>query len=567
MPPKKKAGKKASKGKREDEAEEQEEEEGPDYSYELSLEQLLEHIQDWERRLARYQEKHRQLEQVNSQLLSAFEDSSKTRQDSVAFLKKTMEQRDDEIAELQDRLTGQRQLKEQKKEEWEQLLQRLRTEFQEMKDQLTSENNLAATKLASLEEFKRDREVIIARYNALTEEFNKMLEDHEAAKQRIHAKNLLDRDRLKKDMVTRVNHVAADFRKVSNKQMAETTKRTIRENVSIQSQMFKMSEKQVELMEENAEIRKRLREQRRRIAELERGQKESATKFACHQRIILMLRQKRKELDLLVDEFKRREAEMEAMERGERKPARSEEQREEIESLAQQLDEQESLKRAAEDDLSRAEAENEAARAGVSAAADILKQALQMPVGEADGERLLRRLRDLLAEAVAGLPTTAAERRSASRPDTAVTHHTEEDVPLDEIADADDDDEAPAAETAASADTLPEVGVPSHCKPGSLQLIPRPRQKIPTFQDKVRESAAKRTDASATLPPGAYQAYLLNRKRQQQEAEAAAAAAAAAGSRGRMRSSGTGSKATSGAGHGGNAAAASGTPSSLMRLL
>uniref|UniRef100_A0A1I8JNL6 Uncharacterized protein n=1 Tax=Macrostomum lignano TaxID=282301 RepID=A0A1I8JNL6_9PLAT len=146
-----------------------------------------------------------------------------------------------------------------------------------------------------------------------------------------------------------------------------------------------------------------------------------------------------------------------------------------------------------------------------------------MPVGEADGERLLRRLRDLLAEAVAGLPTTAAERRSASRPDTAVTHHTEEDVPLDEIADADDDDEAPAAETAASADTLPEVGVPSHCKPGSLQLIPRPRQKIPTFQDKVRESAAKRTDASATLPPGAYQAYLLNRKRQQQEAEAAAA--------------------------------------------
>uniref|UniRef100_A0A1I8F361 EF-hand domain-containing protein n=1 Tax=Macrostomum lignano TaxID=282301 RepID=A0A1I8F361_9PLAT len=197
------------------------------------------------------------------------------------------------------------------------------------------------------------------------------------------------------------------------------------------------------------------------------------------------------------------------------------------------LDEQESLKRAAEDDLSRAEAENEAARAGVSAAADILKQALQMPVGEADGERLLRRLRDLLAEAVAGLPTTAAER--GDRP---------EDVPLDEIADADDDDEAPAAETAASADTLPEVGVPSHCKPGSLQLIPRPRQKIPTFQDKVRESAAKRTDASATLPPGAYQAYLLNRKRQQQEAEAAAAAAAAAGSRGRMRSSGRHSIAT-----------------------
>ena len=38
-------------------------------------------------------------------------------------------------------------------------------------------------------------------------------------------------------MVLRVNQVAAEFRKVSNKQMADTTKRTIRENVSIQAQL------------------------------------------------------------------------------------------------------------------------------------------------------------------------------------------------------------------------------------------------------------------------------------------------------------------------------------------
>uniref|UniRef100_A0A1I8F2T1 Cilia- and flagella-associated protein 157 n=1 Tax=Macrostomum lignano TaxID=282301 RepID=A0A1I8F2T1_9PLAT len=516
MPPKKKAGKKASKGKREDEAEEQEEEEGPDYSYELSLEQLLEHIQDWERRLARYQEKHRQLEQVNSQLLSAFEDSSKTRQDSVAFLKKTMEQRDDEIAELQDRLTGQRQLKEQKKEEWEQLLQRLRTEFQEMKDQLTSENNLAATKLASLEEFKRDREVIIARYNALTEEFNKMLEDHEAAKQRIHAKNLLDRDRLKKDMVTRVNHVAADFRKVSNKQMAETTKRTIRENVSIQSQMFKMSEKQVELMEENAEIRKRLREQRRRIAELERGQKESATKFACHQRIILMLRQKRKELDLLVDEFKRREAEMEAMEReSENLRVQVEEQREEIESLAQQLDEQESLKRAAEDDLSAEPKPRTRPPGPASAPQPIFSNrhcrclsarptanvccvgcATCWPSGVPPGCRLRRPSGDRPVDGHGGDATTLRR----------MCHWTRS----------------------------PMQTMTTRPRRRRRQLRPIRCLRSASATRQVRESAAKRTDASATLPPGAYQAYLLNRKRQQQEAEAAAAAAAAAGSRGRM---------------------------------
>ena len=47
----------------------------------------------------------------------------------------------------------------------------------------------------------------------------------------------------------RVNQVAAEFRKVSNKQMAETTKRTIRENVSINAQLGKMSDKTLELIQ------------------------------------------------------------------------------------------------------------------------------------------------------------------------------------------------------------------------------------------------------------------------------------------------------------------------------
>lgn len=52
-------------------------------------------------------------------------------------------------------------------------------------------------------------------------------------------------------MIVKVNQVAADFRRVSNKQMADTTKRTIRENVSINAQLQKMSEKIVELISDN----------------------------------------------------------------------------------------------------------------------------------------------------------------------------------------------------------------------------------------------------------------------------------------------------------------------------
>jgi hypothetical protein len=52
-------------------------------------------------------------------------------------------------------------------------------------------------------------------------------------------------------MIVKVSQVAAEFRRVSNKQMTDTTKRTIKENVSINNQLNKMSEKTIELIETN----------------------------------------------------------------------------------------------------------------------------------------------------------------------------------------------------------------------------------------------------------------------------------------------------------------------------
>ena len=66
-------------------------------------------------------------------------------------------------------------------------------------------------------------------------------------------------------MVQRVNQVAAEFRKVSNKQMADTTKRTIRENVAIHVQLAKMSDKTMQLIKENDELVRQLKEARRKI--------------------------------------------------------------------------------------------------------------------------------------------------------------------------------------------------------------------------------------------------------------------------------------------------------------
>ena len=86
-------------------------------------------------------------------------------------------------------------------------------------------------------------------------------------------------------MVLRVNQVAAEFRKVSNKQMADTTKRTIRENVSIHAQLAKMSDKTMELIDENEEMRAKEKKQRGQLEMLETNEKELAKKNHSNQKV------------------------------------------------------------------------------------------------------------------------------------------------------------------------------------------------------------------------------------------------------------------------------------------
>ena len=91
--------------------------------------------------------------------------------------------------------------------------------------------------------------------------------------------------RMKKEMVSKVNAVAGEFRKVSDLQMAETTKRAIRENVAINQQLGRMSDKTMELLRENEALKVREKDLRRQLEVLEYNEKELAKKNINSQKV------------------------------------------------------------------------------------------------------------------------------------------------------------------------------------------------------------------------------------------------------------------------------------------
>jgi len=305
MPPKKK-GKKSGKKKGGKKGKKSAEENGPkkETITELQKEFYIIQINDLEKRLDRYQSKCDQLEIENKDLQKNYEKQTQDKKEIVAFLKKKLEQMGDEVADLQEKLISLQQAKDAEKDSYELQITQLKTEAQETKDQLTSENMLINGKLEQLEDFRQNKEELEAKFKAMEELLLGEQNAHKDAVYNLERKEVQNRDRLKKEMTARVNTVAAEFRKVSNKQMAETTKRTIRENVSINAQLAKMSEKTIDLIKENDDLRLKDKKHQQTINMLEDNEKELARKNNACQKMIGMLLEKQKNLEQSIDDYK-----------------------------------------------------------------------------------------------------------------------------------------------------------------------------------------------------------------------------------------------------------------------
>ncbi|XP_069741843.1 cilia- and flagella-associated protein 157 [Narcine bancroftii] len=249
-------------------------------------------VQDLEIRVSRYQRRLDELEVTKIDSDEKQEQLTKDLQDVIAYLKKGLNQRNDEIADLNDKMVGLMQAKENEKGTYESQLSQLRQEFQETKDQLTSENMILAGKLDALEEFRVQKDDLMAKFAVLEQQLKQQEEAHSDIIYNLERRAVVDKDRLKKEMIARVNTVAAEFRQISKKQVAETTKRAIRENVSISNQLGKMSDKSMKIIKENDELKVEAMKQWRNINILEENQKDLIRKNLSNQKVMKMLMEK-----------------------------------------------------------------------------------------------------------------------------------------------------------------------------------------------------------------------------------------------------------------------------------
>ena len=452
---------------------------------ENSREYFLVQIRDLEKQLGRYQEKCYDLEVGRKTEVDVVHQLQDEMNDRIDHYKKALIAKEGDIADWMDRAMGIRQERDSDKEMYEKQLAELRKKNSEDVSRLTHENTVLKNNLDALEEFKVKREEHERENKRLLEDLKRQEEQQKEVIYLLERKNVEDKNRLKNEISVKVNEMAAEFRRVSNKQMAETTKRTIRENVAMQEQLKKLSDKALELVAENDDLKQKDRENRRKIDLLEDQEKLMARKLAGLTENFAALTERCKDFEFALNDSQQRIAAFEEIQADrEQLTDQVSGVREKMEEL---LDEREQLQAKLQETTDKLKSEKQIAdrlRVVLSQCAGSVSSVLSEPlVGLSDEAAQMRATesRNSLLYALMNILGTAADLNLGPQ---------FQSIKQQEPPKAWGDESSRTSLAASRAHSalrehLPEISqVLPHYQPGDLGIVPR---DVPVQQESIRE--------------------------------------------------------------------------------
>lgn len=203
------------------------------------------------RKVARLRSAVDEYELRNEELQKAYDKLDEDRANIIAYLKKTLNLKNEENNELKDKVKGLEETREIEVAQFKETVNELERNFTIMKDQLTSENKLLAGKLNTLEEFRAIRDDLMRKFEKQEQDFK----DQEMKYKRIiydaEKKFVIGKDKLKKEMEGRLLQLAQDFQDATELRIAASTHRVIRENIAINNELDSILSTQAKLADQN----------------------------------------------------------------------------------------------------------------------------------------------------------------------------------------------------------------------------------------------------------------------------------------------------------------------------
>ncbi|XP_040898799.1 cilia- and flagella-associated protein 157 [Toxotes jaculatrix] len=246
--------------------------------------------------LERYQLKSDELERQKKDLNLQYNVLEKEKKNIVEFLKRSLLEKEDEVEELSERLESQQQAADKDRDALQLQHSQLRQELQVRIEKLTEENTTLAARLASLEEFQKQKEQVMSNMESLEKQLANQKEEHKADIHNLEMKALLEKRRLETEMESHVAAMAAEVQHLVNQKVPETTRLALQENTEVKAQFNQLSEQTQVLMKENSALQDRKSQLSVDVDILEQMLSELSRKSCIRKKVVEQLTEKCQQL-------------------------------------------------------------------------------------------------------------------------------------------------------------------------------------------------------------------------------------------------------------------------------
>lgn len=177
-----------------------------------------------------------------------------------SYLTRTLQQKVNTIAELENKLTELSKVRREENENFSKKMAEWENKYKMMHDNLSSEIKLLTGKLNSMEEFRLQRDDLMAKFDTQEQEIKEQAKKHKAILYEMERKVILDKERMRKDVENKLLELSTEFTKTSDLRVAASTQRLVRENIALNNDMDRMMFSLDRLQKENEEMKKKHKE-------------------------------------------------------------------------------------------------------------------------------------------------------------------------------------------------------------------------------------------------------------------------------------------------------------------
>ncbi|XP_017844148.1 cilia- and flagella-associated protein 157 [Drosophila busckii] len=204
-------------------------------------------ITDLNQKLSRLRAHLASLDESNVVLTTKLQEVDHDRTDVAAHLERTLGERNNTITELEDRLVEISKVRDEENREAQEKIADLEGKYKAMHDQLTSEIKLLNGKLNSLDEFRIQRDMLLAKFDDQEMDSKEKEKEHKEALYNMEQAAVVEKDALKKEVEAKLLQVSEDFTRSSEIRNAGYTRRLIRENIALQKEIDLLVMSQIKL--------------------------------------------------------------------------------------------------------------------------------------------------------------------------------------------------------------------------------------------------------------------------------------------------------------------------------